>query len=345
MNAWIVFKELRAKLDFAAVLRHYGVEVKLKGAQHVGFCPLPSHNGKRNSPSFSANMDKKAFQCFGCGAKGNVLSFSVYMEKKNPEDVRDLRTVALGLQKRFQSDKKVRQPPHSRSEPQRKPEKPNQTDLKQVKEIVINPPLDFELKDLDATHPYLTERNLTAETIEHFGLGYCSRGYFKDRIVMPLKDSESRLIGYAGRIVDDRQIGENSPKYLFPGTRERAGKILEFRKGEFLYNGHAIKSAVEDLIIVEGFFSVHWLYQCGFGNVVGLMGWTCSEKQSELIVSHVKTGGRVWILSDGDDSGQKCAMNLFQLVASHCSVRWLRLHDHRQPTDCAKQEIQELLLG
>src|SRR5688572_2935585 len=59
MSTWIDFKTLREQLDFAAVLKHYGVEVKLKGDQHQGFCPLPSHNGKRNSPSFSANMKRK----------------------------------------------------------------------------------------------------------------------------------------------------------------------------------------------------------------------------------------------------------------------------------------------
>lgn len=30
MSKWIDFKELRAKLDFEKVLRHYGVEVKRK---------------------------------------------------------------------------------------------------------------------------------------------------------------------------------------------------------------------------------------------------------------------------------------------------------------------------
>jgi hypothetical protein len=33
---WIDFKALRANLDFAAVLEHYGVTVKCKGDQHHG---------------------------------------------------------------------------------------------------------------------------------------------------------------------------------------------------------------------------------------------------------------------------------------------------------------------
>jgi len=57
MTNWIDFKQLRSKLNFEAVLRHFNVEVKKKGTQHHGFCPLPEHNGKRNSPSFSANLN------------------------------------------------------------------------------------------------------------------------------------------------------------------------------------------------------------------------------------------------------------------------------------------------
>ena len=80
MSAWVNFKELRTKLSFEQVLAHYRVEVRKKGDQHHGYCPLPKHNGKRNSPSFSANLKRSIFQCFGCGAKGNVLEFAAMME-------------------------------------------------------------------------------------------------------------------------------------------------------------------------------------------------------------------------------------------------------------------------
>src|SRR6267378_918215 len=104
MNTWVDFKLLRSKLDFGQVLRHFGVEVKRKGTQHHGFCPLPNHNGKRNSPSFSANLERGIFQCFGCGAKGNILEFCCLMEKVDPKDGTALREVAITLQQRFCPD-------------------------------------------------------------------------------------------------------------------------------------------------------------------------------------------------------------------------------------------------
>ena len=45
-------------------------------------------------------------------------------------------------------------------------------------------PLVFDLKGLDAKHPYLLKRGFTPETIERFGLGFCSRGLLKDRVAI-----------------------------------------------------------------------------------------------------------------------------------------------------------------
>jgi DNA primase len=286
---WIDFKELRKRLDFEQVLRHYGVEVKRKGNQHHGYCPLPNHNGKRNSPSFSANLERGIFQCFGCGAKGNVLEFAALMEKADPKDGTALHKIAADLQKRFCPELGETMA-EAKIIPAKKLEK---NEPKSDLPVIVNAPLDFELKGLDATHPYLLGRGFVSETIAHFGLGFCSRGYLKDRVAIPLHDMSDALVGYAGRVVDDSLITEDNPRYRFPGERERDGKLFEFRKTLFLYNGYRIKAPVDELIIVEGFTGVWWLVQNGLPDVVATMGSDCSEKQAELIMSLVKPDGRV----------------------------------------------------
>lgn len=342
MSTWIDFNKLRHELKFEDVLRHYGVEIKLKTrGQHVGFCPLPTHNGKRNSPSFSANLDKGIWQCFGCGARGNVLHFACRMENLDPQNGKDFRKASLKMRDVFVPDVKASKTSNLR--PGRSEPPQSEPPCEQGKPIIINPPLDFELKDLDRKHRYLASRKLTSQTMEKFGLGFCSRGYFKNRIVMPLYDGAGRLIGYAGRLINDDEISEDNPKYLFPGSRERDGKILEFRKSLFVYGGHLLKSPVDDLVVVEGLVSVQWLYQNDIREVVGLMGWACSKEQGEIIVSHVRPGGRVWILSDGDEAGERCAVNVFQYVAHQRSVRWLKLENGRQPTDCGREELRTIL--
>ena len=339
MKTWIDFKQLRAKLDFEAVLRSYGVEVKRKGKQHHGYCPLPNHEGKRNSPSFSANLERGIFQCFGCGAKGNVLEFAALMERADPKDGTALRKVAGELQKRFCPGLDTDAPVGETTA--RTPEKAGPTDSRPR---IVNPPLDFELKGLDAEHPYLLVRGFAPETIKRFGLGFCSRGLLKDRVAIPLRDHKGRLVGYAGRVVDDSLITEDNPRYRFPGSRERDGKLFEFRKAQFLYNGFRIKEPVDDLIAVEGFTGVWWLDQSGFGNVAATMGSDCSQKQAELIVSLVKPNGRVWLMPDGDPAGERFAHSVLAQISPHRFVRWVKLDEGQQPTDLSGEQLKALFV-
>jgi DNA primase len=330
MPAWVSFKELRARLSFEKVLERYGVEVKRKGKQHHGYCPLPGHIGKRNSPSFSADLERGIFQCFGCGAKGNILDFAALMEKADPKDGEALRKIALELQKRFFGVEPA-------AAPKKRPEP--KTELF----ALVNAPLDFELKGLNREHPYLFGRGFTAETIERFGLGFCSRGMLKDRIAIPLHDAGGKLVGYAGRVVDDETITEDNPRYRFPGARERDGKFFEFRKTLFLYNGFRFKNPLDNLVVVESFTSVWWLTQNQMPHVVGTMGADCSDEQAKLITSFVKPEGRVWIISDGDPAGERFAHSVLVKVSLHRFVRLVKCDEGKQPTHLTGEQLNASL--
>jgi DNA primase len=338
MSNWVNFRELRERLDFELVLRHYGVEVKRRGNQHQGFCPLPDHQGKKNSPSFSANLEKGIFQCFGCGAKGNILDFAGLMERAKLEDGTAFRAVALRLQERFcpRMDSAKAQV----NAPDRNQDRKVSSD---TKPRIVNAPLDFELKDLNRDHPYLKSRGFSAETIKYFGLGFASRGVCKDRIAIPLQDQRGRLVGYASRIADDAQVNEDNPRYRFPGSRERNGKSFEFRKTLFLYNGFRLEAPLQDIIVVEGFASVWWLHQNGFRNVVATMGADCSQRQAELISLFVKPDGRVWIVPDGDETGERFAESLLTQLSPFRFTRWVKLGEGRQPTDLSLEQLEAMI--
>lgn len=154
-------------------------------------------------------------------------------------------------------------------------------------------------------------------------------------------------MGYAGRVVDDAVITEDNPRYRLPGERERDGKIFEFRKTLFLYNGFRFKSQVYDLIVVEGFTGVWWLHQNRLPHVVGLMGVDCSERQAELIVSLVRPDGRVWLMPDGNqkgnhnEAGKRCAQSLLMQVSPYRFTRWAKLEENIQPTDLSAEQLKK----
>lgn len=338
MATWIDFKELRAKLNFEEVLTHFGVEIKRKGAQHVGFCPLPKHQGNRKSPSFSANLERGIFHCFGCQAKGNVLDFAVLMGGGSTDDGAAVRKAATELQAKFCGGA-AKPAPGKKTEGKTVETVPAQLEMK----AVVNAPLDFELKGLDGEHPYLLGRGFVKETIAHFGLGYCARGSLAGRVAIPLYDSDEKLLGYAGRVVDDATITEENPRYRLPAKRERDGKVLEFRKTLFLYNGFRFKTPCDSLVVVEGFPSVWWLTQNGFRKVVATIGAECSDEQAELIVNLVRPDGQVWIMPDGDKAGDKFAQSLLWKLSPSRFVKWARLEGGHQPTDLSAQQMVSCL--
>lgn len=349
MSRWVDFKAIRESVDFAEVLRDYDIEVTMKGNQAMGFCPLPDHKGrsKGQSKSFSVNLEKGIFQCFGCQAKGNVLDFVALMEGLDPQDKTQFRRAALVLQERYASEVESRKEPDRRkksvaiekaAEPETKPD-----DLDTGLPRVVNAPLDFELKKLDPEHPYLKARGLDCETIAYFGIGYCKQGLMSGRIAIPLRDTQGRLIGYAGRLVDDGKTDADTPKYKLPGPRERDGHVYVFSKSEFLFNGFRFAEPVDDLIVVEGFFGAMSLHQAGFTNVVALMGASCSERQAELLIGSVKPTGHIWVMPDGDTAGEKCAHSVLISVAPQRFVRWVRLPDGKQPEDCSPEMFESML--
>jgi DNA primase len=323
------------KLRFEQVLRYYGIEVNRKGDQHTGRCPLPAHGGSRDSPTFSVNLERNIFQCFGCKAHGNVLEFAVMMEKVSLTDGRAFRDVAVKLEKELFPDEVSARPLMGR-------DARKQSSEAKSKEVIVNPPLDFDLKGLDSGHPYLKSKGLTQETIDHFGLGFCSRGALKDRIAIPLRDTSGRLIGYAGEKIDEA-IVPAPPRYSFPERRERDGKVLEFRRSLFLYNEYRLRAPVDELFVVEDFASVWWLHQCGFRQVVGVMSHECSVEQIELIASVVGPLGRVWILTN--QTGEQLAHSMLSVLSTRHFVRWVRLTGRASVVDLSSQELKACFAG
>lgn len=70
------FGKLKSRIDLSEVLDLIGFETKERSGHQVrGRCPI--HGGSGKDRAFSANLAKKTFQCFKCGASGNHLDLWV----------------------------------------------------------------------------------------------------------------------------------------------------------------------------------------------------------------------------------------------------------------------------
>jgi len=284
--------------------------MRQKKDELIGRCPFH----KESKPSFHASLSKDAFQCFGCKAKGNILDF--VCQKEGVE----LREAGILISQWFGIGNEPKAAPESKNSPKKGAREP---ELAKEEEI-INAPLRFALK-LDPEHPYLKERGLAKETIEHFGLGYCGKGLMKDRIAIPIHNERGELVAYAGRWPGDPPEGEGKYK-LPPG----------FQKHLVVFNLHrAIAEAQGKLIVVEGFFDCFRIWQAGFKEVVALMGSVLSPEQEDLLVTHAKA---MILMLDNDDAGQKGTQEILSRLVRRVFARVAELPSRGDQPDRLKEE-------
>ncbi|BBO68597.1 hypothetical protein DSCA_25270 [Desulfosarcina alkanivorans] len=95
-------------VDLLALVQSRGIDVKQNGKGWFGLCPF--HDDK--NPSLSINPDKNLWQCFGCGAAGDVIRFVELFDRVDfKEAVKRLSD--NGLQARTPKPKPTPDPPLS----------------------------------------------------------------------------------------------------------------------------------------------------------------------------------------------------------------------------------------
>ena len=319
---WIDYRHIKASVNIRQVLGHYGIELRRVGDRHLaGPCPLPGHAGDRsNKNAFHVDTQKNAFNCFTHCGGGNVIDFVVKMEGCQ------FREAAVKLHEWFLADE---------SAPESVPAQEGGEGA--VETAKVNQPLTFELKGLQGNHPFLRKtKGLTVETVKHFGLGFCTKGLLAGWVAIPVHNRAGELVAYVGRAVNSTQA-EAEGKYKVPPG---------FKKSLEVFNLHRALAGKEigkyGLIIVEGFFGVFWLYQCGYKNAVALMGKELSDRQAELLLS---SSDRFNLFLDGDEPGRSAAEKVAAKLAHSAFVRVIEYPPgpKRKPAHFSKEELKGLL--
>lgn len=314
-----IVEQVRLSCDIAQIIGDY-VKLKRRGQNLIGLCPF--HQEK--TPSFTVSTQKQIYHCFGCGQGGNVYSFLMEHEKMTfPEAVRFLAAKS-GITI---------------------PESHDRGDRGDLEKLYWAHDLAAErFRDLlrapDGDRVYngylQNKRGLTAETIDHFGLGLSSAnnhdlielagkkklapkflvqaglagrgqgqgqrdGYydrFRQRLMFPIQDLSDRIIAFGGRAL---KAGEPA-KYL------NSPETPLYSKSSTLYglnlNREAIKQS-KTVIVVEGYFDLISLWQVGVRNVVASSGTAFTQQQGRLLARFAKTA---YLFFDADSAGVKAAI-------------------------------------
>lgn len=336
---WVDFKKIKETVSMEAVLKHYGIfdNMKKSGKNMISCCPI--HNGS-NSRQFSVNLEKNLWNCFGnCKTGGNVLDFVSHMETGS-NDEENIRKAAIKLKEWFAIESESEEKLSSTKKTKPNLEKCNKSNQEkkdnESNEVKENKLLKFELQSLNQEHKWFQERGINRETIEFFGLGFCSKGMMKDRIAIPVHNEKGELIAYSGRAITDEQAKEDG-KYKLPPN---------FYKSLVVYNLHRQEIEGKRLILVESYISVWWLYQAGISNVVALQGSKLCPEQKQLIVNYFKNSeGNVLLLFDHDADGEKCSHECLIELSKELFVRWVDIGRHgKKPHLIPIEVLQKLLL-
>ncbi|HEV2527957.1 MAG TPA: DNA primase [Thermomicrobiales bacterium] len=302
--------EVREQTDIVDLVEQY-VQLKRAGSSYKGLCPF--HQEK--SPSFVVFPQSGTFNCFGCGKRGDALTFYQEVERvdfrealhelarranitlstapvKDPaEQDRRQRLIAANdaAARLFQRAIGVEQGQAGRELAERRG-----IDAAMMRAFRIG----YSPDSWDTLLRNLGAQGFDADIALEAGLvirNDAGRTYdrFRGRLMFPIADRDGDIVGFGGRALGDEQ-----PKYL------NSPQTPLFDKSGLLYGLHLAKDAIRErgeVVVVEGYMDVVTAHQFGHRNVVAAMGTALTEAQVNLVK---RFAPRIILALDADAAGQ-----------------------------------------
>ena len=315
--------EVKAAADMVSVVSARS-PLRKAGARYVGRCPFH----EERTPSFSVNAVDKLYYCFGCGAKGDLITF-----------VRETEQLDFAGAIEWLADRFNVQIEYEETSPEQDARRRRRERLLEVLEAAASF-YERYLWDSQAgslARDYLAGRGLGEEVCRQYRLGLAPGGstltrkalergftrdellaaglgnrrgndYFFGRLLFPLADARGRVLGFQAR-----KLREDDPlKAKYVNSPE--GEL--FRKGDLLYGLDRARAAIakqERAVVVEGNTDVLALSQAGIEPVVASMGTALTERQLKELS---RLTNRVWLCFDGDAAGETATLRGMELAAA-----------------------------
>ena len=337
--------ELLARNPIEEVVGRH-VHLRRSGSNLFGLCPF---HGEKTA-SFSVAPDKGIYYCFGCHKGGSAINFVMELEGLSYPDA--IRSLAKSCGMEVPEDEQYQ----SRYRAQERLWALHKEAARFFHSQLYAPVGKNALE-------YALGRGMSKSTLTKFGIGYApdswdalvkamrQKGYtdqelkdsglvtvsqkngnifdrFRDRLMFPIIDVRGNVIGFGGRIMNDKD--PNAAKYLnSPETT-----IFNKRKNLFGLN-YAKKSKLGYLILVEGYMDAIALHQYGFDCAVASLGTSQTEEHATLISRYVE---QVVLIYDGDEAGQRATRRAIPILEkAGIRVKVLKMKDAKDPDEFLKK--------
>lgn len=341
-------EEVRQKNDIVDVVSGY-VRMKQRGANYVGLCPF--HNEKTGS--FSVSPSRQIFKCFGCGIGGNVFTFIMQYENYTFVEAMKMLAERAGVKlPEAEYDENARRAMNAKAR------------IMELNKDAANY-FYFQLRapQGEVGMRYFKNRELSDETMKKFALGYSnvksndlvlylrSKGYtdkeivdsgvasfhekyglhdkFWNRVMFPIQDINSKVIGFGGRV-----IGEGEPKYL------NSPETVVFDKSRNLYGMNFARTSRKGyLILCEGYMDVIAMHQAGFTEAVASLGTAFTGGQAAILRRYADN---IILAYDSDGAGTKAALRAIDILRNYgMTGKILHLEPYKDPDEFIKNMGQD----
>ncbi len=353
-------EEIKSRLDIVEFVQSY-IRLQKAGINYRANCPF--HTEK--TPSFFVSPPRQIWHCFGCGKGGDIFKFLMEIEGHDFPEALKLLAERAGIVLR-------------REDPALRSERNRLYDLCEEAAKIF----ERNLSLTPAVKIYLQERGMKEETVREFRVGFAPQSWdflrkalgqkgfkkeevekaglairsedgsswydrFRSRIMFPITDANSRVIGFGGRIfappaevLAQAGIARPSPAKATEGVAKyiNTPQTLIYDKSRVLYGFNKAKEAIRsknEAVVVEGYMDCIMSYQAGVKNTISVSGTALTPQQLKTLR---RLCGTIISSFDTDSAGETATRRSLALAAEFDFERKIAsIPAGKDPADAVKE--------
>jgi len=322
-------EEIKNKLNVLDVVGGY-VKLTKTGVNYRGLCPFHSEKG----PSFFVSPARQMWKCFGCAKGGDIFEFIKEIEGVEFGDALRLLANKAGVELKRENPKII-------------------SERKRLYEICDLACSFFEKQLGNSAYgkdakEYLLKRGIKEESIKKWRLGYSpdtwqglsdflvGRGYtrdeivraglavqsekgnnpydrFRGRIIFPIFDLNSQVIGFTARVFSPFGRSPVGGKDVAIAKYINTPQTMLYDKSNVLYGLNFAKVAVRksnQCVLTEGQTDTIMCHQAGFENTVAVSGTALTPRHLNLLKRYTDNLLLSFDMDVAGDTATKRGINL-----------------------------------
>jgi len=340
---------VRAASDLVQIAGEH-TALRRVGRRWAGLCPFHAEK----TASFSVNAEEGLYYCFGCGAKGDVITFVREVEHLDFADAVERLASRAGIE--------IRHDVVAASQDHKK--RARLVDV-MVRAVEWYHQRMMAAPDAASARAYVRSRGYDADVVRAYRLGWApdewdalarskiasadllneaglcfvnSRGRrqdsFRARLMFPIFDAKGDPVAFGGRIMP----GGRPPKY------KNSGATALYAKSSLLYGLNWAKSSIvekSEAVLCEGYTDVIGLVGAGVPHAVATCGTAVTDDHLRTLANY--SVRRVVLAYDADAAGQAVAERFYEWERSYgIDIAVAALPAGTDPGDLAQRDPEAL---